>query len=68
MPVFVGSLIYFGFWVEQDNKKAFEWCKRAAEQKYSEAQFNLSVMYDNGRVVEKDYLKAIEWFKWDKFY
>jgi TPR repeat protein len=49
--------------VEKDFLKAFEWYRRAAEQDYPQAQFNLGVMYDNGQGVEKDYKKAFEWYK-----
>ncbi|MGP9600930.1 tetratricopeptide repeat protein, partial [Psychrobacter sp. AOP42-A1-21] len=36
--------------------------QKAANQKYSDAQFNFSVMYDNGVGIDQNYEKAIEWY------
>ena len=44
-------------------KKAVEWYKKAAEQGYAKAQYNLGVMYDNGRGVDVNYKKAAEWYE-----
>ena len=42
-------------------KKAFEWYKKAAEQGYAKAQYNLGIMYYHGRGVDVNYKKAFEW-------
>ena len=40
----------------------FEHYKKAAEQNYLSAQFNLGTMYYNGRGTAKDYVRAYMWF------
>jgi len=35
----------------------------AAEQGYADAQFNLGLMYANGRGVPQDYAEAAKWFR-----
>ncbi|MBR0128725.1 MAG: sel1 repeat family protein, partial [Neisseriaceae bacterium] len=42
---------------------AVEWYRKAAEQGDKGAQFNLGVMYANGRGVEENLNKACEWYK-----
>ena len=49
--------------VEEDDVKAVEWYRKAAEQEYSDAQYNLGAMYYNGEGVEQDYAKAVEWVR-----
>ena len=44
--------------VKQDYGRAVEWYRRAAEQGYADAQYNLSVMYGTGRGVVQDYVTA----------
>ena len=39
-----------------------EW-RPLAEQGNASAQFNLGVMYDNGRGVTQDYAKAFRWYR-----
>jgi TPR repeat protein len=38
----------------------------AAEQRNFEAQFNLGVMYEEGRGVAQDRVRAHMWFNWAK--
>ncbi len=38
-----------------------KWYRKAAEQKYAKAQYNLSVCYGNGTGVTKDYVEAYKW-------
>jgi len=47
-------IYYHGQGVHQDDKQAFEWFERAAEQGVAEAQYNLGVKYDQGQGVEQD--------------
>ncbi len=44
-----------------DKAAAFEWYRKAAEQGLASAQFNLSLMYENGTVVAQDTAQAFEW-------
>jgi len=41
----------------------FEDIKKAAEQGYAGAQYNLGVIYDNGKGVTQDYKQAVYWYK-----
>ena len=40
-----------------------EWYREAAESGHTGAQFNLGVMYENGRGVDKDDSSAVEWYR-----
>ena len=40
-----------------------EWCRKAADQGYAAAQYNLGIMYDNGHGVEQSNEKAAEWYR-----
>ncbi|GBK95669.1 hypothetical protein NTHiID24_02500 [Haemophilus influenzae] len=42
-----------------DYQTAFKLWLPLAEQGYADAQFNLGVMYGNGRGVKQDYFKAV---------
>lgn len=46
----------------EDVSKAFSWFKKAAQQGWSEAQFNLGTCYSFGFGIEKDIEKANSWF------
>ena len=60
---------YKGKGVKQDYEQAVAWCRKAAEQGYSEGEFWLAIMYywgsltlvENGK--GKDRKKACEWFE-----
>ena len=43
--------------------KANYWFKKAAEQGYADAQYNLGVDYDNGEGVPENHVKAVYWYK-----
>jgi hypothetical protein len=47
-----------GLGVPQNYTEAVEWYRRAAEQGYASAQFNLGVMYAAGQGVRKDLVMA----------
>jgi TPR repeat protein len=49
--------------VPQDDAQAVAWYRHAAEQGHANAQFNLGVMYANGRGVPKDDTQAVAWFR-----
>ncbi len=46
----------------QDYAEAVRWYRRAAEQGYASAQFNLGLMYGNGQGVLQDYVQAHKWY------
>ena len=43
--------------------EAFKFCSVAAEQGDASSQFNLGLLYANGRGVKQDYFKAVEWYQ-----
>jgi len=49
--------------VDKNYSTAVEWYRKAAEQGYEGAQFNLGVMYDKGWDVDKNELTAVEWYR-----
>jgi TPR repeat protein len=49
--------------VTQDYVVAAAWYRKAAEQGYAKAQFNLGEMYLRGQGVSKDYAEAINWIQ-----
>ena len=46
----------------QDYKEAIYWYKKAAEKGDSFAQFNLALMYYNGKGITQNYKKAYIWW------
>ena len=56
--------MYFrGLGVKQDDARAAELFRAAAQQGHAHAQYSLGVMYSLGRGVEKDYKTALKWFR-----
>ena len=47
----------------KDHVEAVKWYRKAAEQNYAEAQYNLGVCYTNGQGVAKDAVEAVKWFR-----
>lgn len=47
----------------QNYAEAVNWFRKAANQGYARAQYNLGVMYDHGDGVEQDYAEAVSWFR-----
>jgi len=47
----------------QDYKTAYKLWLPLAEQGDATAQYNLGVMYDNGRGVPQDYKEAVKWYR-----
>jgi hypothetical protein len=56
-------MYYEGRGVPQDDAEAARWYRKAAEQGYAEAQFNLGSMYYHGYGVPQDYVQAHMWYK-----
>ena len=48
--------------VRQDDAEALRWYRKAAEQGYAKAQYNLGLMYANGHGVHQDFDLSKEWF------
>ena len=56
--------MYFtGQGVKQDKEEAVKWYRKAAEQGYASAQYNLGNIYGNGRGVKQDYVEAVKWYR-----
>jgi TPR repeat protein len=49
--------------VSQDYQQAAYWYRRAADQGYSDAQFMLGALYENGLGVNRDYGQAKAWYQ-----
>jgi len=45
------------------NVTAMSWWRKAADQGYTIAQYNLGTMYENGEGVPKDYAEAASWYR-----
>ncbi|WP_295388321.1 tetratricopeptide repeat protein, partial [Thiolapillus sp.] len=59
----LGVMYAEGQGVRQDLKEAVKWYRRAAEQGYALAQYNLGVIYNNGQGVQQDKKEAVKWFR-----
>ena len=44
-------------------KEVEYWFRKAAEQGFASAQFNLGLMYDKGQYVKQDYTEAAKWYR-----
>ena len=47
---------------QKDDREAFGWFQKAAEQGYAAAQANLGWMYANGQGVQKDDIESYVWY------
>ena len=54
-------MYHTGEGVPEDYREAVKWWRKAAEQGYAEAQFNLGGMYAKGEGVPEDYQEAVKW-------
>ena len=46
-----------------DYKEAVKWYRLAADQGYAASQFNLGVLYKDGKGVPQDYAEAVKWYR-----
>ena len=60
---YLGLMYVNGRGIPQNDDKAYEWFRKAAEQGNAVAQCHLALMYENGRGVIRDERKAYEWFR-----
>ena len=60
----IGYDYYFGKNGKQkDYSEAVKWYRKAAEQGYMDAQYNLGVCYEKGQGVPQDYFEAVKWYR-----
>jgi TPR repeat protein len=60
----IWAAYYFcGQGVAKDYVEAVKWWRKAAEQNYALAQYNLGLCYENGQGVAKDEVEAVKWFR-----
>lgn len=50
------------FGLEKDQQEAVKWFRKAAEQNFASAQFNLGACYMFGNGVEKEQQEAVKWY------
>ena len=60
---YCGDLYTFGFGVAKDDRLAFVYHEKAAQQGHPGAQFNTGVYYREGQGCEQSYGRAAEWFE-----
>lgn len=60
---YLGEMYEYGRGVTRDEKQAFYWYQKAADQGLASAQNNLGVLYLNGRGVAKDSQQAFYWYQ-----
>ena len=56
----LGAWYYFR---KKDYPEAFKWMFLAAQQGHVQAEFNVGVMYQTGRGVERDTSEALKWYR-----
>jgi TPR repeat protein len=60
----LGKAFYYGsLGVVKDGAEAVKWFRKAAEQGYPPAQFDLGLCYANGQGVAKDDVEAVKWYR-----
>jgi hypothetical protein len=59
----IGFMYYRGNGVRQDDAKAIEWFKKAAERGDLQSQVNLGQMYENGLSVPQSSEESARWFQ-----
>lgn len=59
----LGNLYATGDGVEQNDKSAINWYRKAASDGFAQSQFNLGVYYDKGIGVTQNYNLAVYWYQ-----
>src|SRR6266496_825050 len=60
----LGAAFFFGhLGVEEDQAQAVKWYRKAADQRYAVAQYNLGVCYSRGEGVARDEAEAVKWYR-----
>ncbi len=52
-----------GLGVDNDDREALKWYRKAAEKNHAQAQYHLGNMYENGRGVAEDLNEAKSWYR-----
>ena len=52
-----------GYGIQEDNREATKWYRKAANHGISSAQYNLAWMYVKGESVTEDFEEAAKWFR-----
>ncbi len=52
-----------GMGVPRSYPEAMVWCRRAAEQQHTHAQYMLGLMHFHGRGVPQSHTEAMAWFR-----
>lgn len=58
----LGCMYDFGIGVDKDEKLAFSWYMKSAEQGYAPAQHNVAFFYESGTAVDANIDKAVFWY------
>ena len=58
-----GRLLRQGRRRGEGSVEAVKWYRKAAEQNYAKAQYNLGVCYEHGEGVAKDPVEAVKWYR-----
>ncbi len=58
----LGRMFYYGVGVAKNHKFAFEYYIKAANLGSSDAMNDIGLMYESGEYLEKDYVKATQWY------
>ena len=61
--VALGDAFRLGLGVGKDFSEAIKWYRKAAEKKYSDAQYELGNAYASGSGVPQDFFEAVKWWK-----
>ena len=56
-------MYYQGKGVAQDHKQAAAWWRRAADQDFAQAQYNLGALCYEGKGVAQDHKQAAAWYR-----
>lgn len=59
----LGLMYYMGRGVPRDDRQAFEWDYKAAQQGIPAAEYVIGAMYYTGRAVPQDQKLAVSWFR-----
>jgi len=59
----LGECYEYGYGIEKNDVKAFEYYKKSAKQEYSYAQNKLGFFYESGIGIEKNLENAFYWFQ-----
>lgn len=59
----LGLMYYMGRGVQRDDKLAFKWHHKAAQQGMPAAEYVIGAMYYTGHAVPQDQRLAVTWFR-----